>query len=259
MADLAEFQRLLQEEAEPFTAASEALLALKVHFTTLPSLPPTLEETATAVDDRVLARATLEGAVLLDVKRDDSESMNRHMAQLKVYYGDLADSLPPSDAQASVLGLYLLHLLVANELPRFHSELELLTMEQRSWPCVQFPIKIEEHLAEGSYNRAVALLKDVPDAEYARFVQPLMQTVREEIADCMEVAYRPLQLEEAAALLKFGDDAAAMEDFVASRDGWAIADGSLTFDVVEESTMDIPAARLISETLGYATEMERIV
>ncbi|CAN0421390.1 unnamed protein product, partial [Discosporangium mesarthrocarpum] len=72
---------------------------------------------------------------------------------LKPYYLDFAGELPPTETRSAVQGLNLLFLLVENRLAEFHSQLELLSDEERENDCVSFPVKLEQYLMVGSYDQ----------------------------------------------------------------------------------------------------------
>jgi hypothetical protein len=59
-----------------------------------------------------------------------------------------------ADSRRHVLGLHLLHLLVEARLAELHCEVETLSAEDRAAPTVAFPLKLENYLMEGSYNKA---------------------------------------------------------------------------------------------------------
>ena len=57
------------------------------------------------------------------------------------------------------------------------------------------------------------------------------------------------------------DDEKQLLDFVAdAHKDWVIADGQIHFQEAKaKKTQEVPSMRLISETLSYATEIERII
>lgn len=73
------------------------------------------------------AGQVLELAVFLAVKQGDEAAFERNYAQLRVYYSDARGlaGLAPSGQEATLTGLNLLRLLVANRIAEFHSELEV--------------------------------------------------------------------------------------------------------------------------------------
>lgn len=52
-----------------------------------------------------------------------------------------------------MLGLHLLHLLVDANLAQFHTEVELLSPEDKASPFVAFVTNLENCFAEGAYNK----------------------------------------------------------------------------------------------------------
>ena len=66
-----------------------------------------------------LAGETFEQAVLLSVGMEDTQSFQRHFAQLKPFYAEAPTASP---LQCTVCGLNLMLLLVENRLAEFHSE-----------------------------------------------------------------------------------------------------------------------------------------
>jgi 26S proteasome regulatory subunit N12 len=206
----------------------------------------------------------LEHGVLLAVAAGDLEAFRRHMAQLQPYYYNITTDTPPSPRKRHVIGLHLMHLLVANRLSEFHSELELLTETEAADPLIQFPIGLERKLMVGIYDEV--LEGQVPDPSYQYFMNALWQTVRDSIADCMEVSYATLSVKDAAHMMK----CKSIEEWTAytqeSRDDWIVTTDSkgepvLTFQppsTVAQAT-DIPSMDYIQRSLTYATEMERII
>jgi 26S proteasome regulatory subunit N12 len=89
----------------------------------------------------------------------------------------------------------------------------------------------------------------------------LVHTVRDSIADCMEVSYKALSLRDAASMMKFST-VEELQGYVAqSRDDWIAEGGSLTFQPAPapSAASDVPSMQWIQQSLSYATEMERII
>merc|ERR1712172_226360 len=53
----------------------------------------------------------------------------------------------------------------------------------------------------GAYNKVFLIGKNVPADTYLFFVEKLMETIRDEIADCCEKAYGSLPVKDAARIL----------------------------------------------------------
>lgn len=102
-----------------------------------------------------------------------------------------------------------------------------------------------------------------PHPAYGFFMSLLLDTVRDAVADCSEAAYLRLGADAAKAILLLDSDAALAEYAAAKHPGWALQGGFVHFGQdhgpKHAKASDVPSLSLIAETLGYATELERIV
>jgi len=204
--------------------------------------------------------AALECGVFLAVQAEDLDLFSRHMQQLQPLYA----TLTTTPRKNHVTGLSLMALLVSSSSSEFHSELELLTKEQEADPFLQFPIAVDRKLMVGIYDEVLTMT--LPDPSYQFFMDQLNSTVRDAIADCMEVSYEQLSLKEAAEIMKFeGGVGEELKDYIETvREDWIVEGDTITFQVSPAqgaaiSAQDIPSAQWIQQSLTYATEMERIV
>ena len=158
-----------------------------------------------------------------------------------------------------MLGLNLLRLLVQNRTAEFHTELELLSPAAHASAHVKHAVALEQHIMEGAYNKVLAARAAVPDASYAWFMEQLAATVRDEIGACAEAAYATLSLPAAQQLLRL-DTPAQTAAYVAAR-GWVVRGDVIDFAATRGGGGEaaIPAQQLISNTLAYARELERII
>ncbi|KAF0697170.1 Aste57867_12164 [Aphanomyces stellatus] len=241
--------------------AKDILRNLKIALIQLPSLPPTTTESPTAVQERKLARDVLESATIMSVKEEDSAAFERNITQLKVYYNSFGDQLPKSPLHYPLLGTRLLHLLVENRMAEFHGELEILPSEGRADPNIAFAMKLEQYLMEGSYNKVLEARTNEPNPYFKWFMSQLLQTVRDAIADCAEIAYPSLGLEDAAKMMIFPSAQEFTAYVQSKKPDWAIKDNVVWFQAPQKhlGAADIPSLRLVRETLSYATELDRIV
>eukprot|EP00123_Amoebidium_parasiticum_P019446 comp25645_c0_seq1/m.47016 comp25645_c0_seq1/g.47016 ORF comp25645_c0_seq1/g.47016 comp25645_c0_seq1/m.47016 type:complete len:265 (-) comp25645_c0_seq1:26-820(-) len=233
----------------------QLLKQLKIALTHLSFLPvnekPTQEEV-------LLARDVLEIGALWSIKTEDVPSFERYMAQLKNYYFDLAwSTLPESEHRSELLGLNLLRLLAQNHIPDFHTELELLPTSSLSHPHIAYPMKLEQYLIEGSYNKILHARAGCPAESYLFFINILSDTVREEIGVCCEKAYDNIPVSELRKILFLEKDEDAMK--IAQKRGWKMSGGAFQFTAPPKATNEIPAAKLIAQTMSYARELEKIV
>jgi len=210
-----------------------------------------------------IAISALEMGVLISVVDQDLEAFARNLSQLKPYYTpSFTTATDPTQSQkCHILGLNLMYLLVENNLSEFHAELELLTPLEADAPYLKFPITLERQLMVGSYDEVLSAGLRVPDPSYSFFVDNLLQTVRDSIADCLEVGYRTMSVEDAVGMMRFGGRQELMEYVEEYRDDWIVEGDEICFQVVEGGSRpsDIPSMKLIAQSLSYATELERIV
>ena len=227
-------------------------------MTQFQSLLPVPVQTSTAAQEKALATEALEQAVLLSVAMGDTDSFQRHIAQLKPLYQ--GGQCSPGDSRSVVTGLNLMFLLVENRLAEFHSELELLSEAERSIEAIAFPIRLEQYLMVGAFNQVLSAKSLQPHPSFAFFMASVVDTVRENIAECAEVAYPSLN-EAAAMELLMLDSAADLAAFIASNhEDWVVEGGIIVFATpMGAKASEVPSMRLITEAVNYATELERIV
>mmetsp|Transcript_7473 Transcript_7473/g.13393 ORF Transcript_7473/g.13393 Transcript_7473/m.13393 type:complete len:220 (+) Transcript_7473:67-726(+) len=171
-------------------------------------------------DERALAREILELACFLSIRRQDPQAFERHVAQLKLYYTDHKTDAP-SDQKYPILGLYLLHLLASDRIGEFHTELELIPVDEHENKYIKQPIELERCLMEGNYDKILKAQKDVPDAYSPFFMERLMETVRQKVGASLERSNSP--------------------------------------DADAQKRQEIPALDLMQYVIGYAMDLERIV
>jgi 26S proteasome regulatory subunit N12 len=83
---------------------------------------------------------------------------------------------------------------------------------------------------------------------------------RGDIAECAEKSYDYLSLSDAQRILMLTSKESLLQ-FVASmkENGWLVEGDKVIFKVEKKVPLTIPTMKLIAQTLGYASEMERIV
>lgn len=237
--------------------------------------------------ERLLAREALELACFLSIRSRDLAGFERHVTQLKTYYQDFG-SLLASKHQHPILGLYLLHLLAADRIGEFHTELELIPDSDHDNLYVKQPVQLERNIMEGNYAKILEAQKDVPNMYYPFFMERLVETVRQKVGASLERSYEELNIQEAAKMLILNDveklkEFARKENERKAREQeddpmlfgdatpsfgrrppvglikWEVADGKLFFKRSAEKQLEIPALDLMVNTIGYATDLERIV
>lgn len=234
-------------EAGDVVGGKETLSKLKIQMLDFP--PGSVSHSQIAVE-------CMEIGILMMADDGDLDAFARNVAQIKPMYAALEQTTP---RKCHILGLNLMNLLVDNRLSEFHAELELLTEEESRNVFVTFPINLERQLMVGIYDEVLNVT--VPDESYQFFVDNLLQTVRDSIADCVEVSYKTMKISDAMTMMKFGTQEELLEYVEECRDDWIVENDTLCFQPPPSGSKagDIPSMKLITQNLSYATEMERIV
>ena len=185
------------------------------------------------------------------------------MSQLKTYYVDYEQLLPESAYRFELLGLNLLSLLSKNKIADFHTELEQLPSDSlRNNPYIRCPVTLEQFIMEGSYNKVLMLKDNLPAESYAFFVDKLLDTIRDEIASCMEKAYDSITVKECAKMLQL--DTRTTNKYISEK-GWNVVsvgkEQKIKFEHEGEDKMneEVPTEELAKMAITYAREMEQIV
>jgi hypothetical protein len=125
------------------------------------------------------ARETLELGAIISIRLKDTVSFTRYFQQLQPFYSLPEAVLPQDGGHASkVTGLYLLLLLSDGDYAGFHTLLETLEVAAAQAgrgleddQFIQYPIRLEQALMEGSYDRVWGETKSerVPSEEFGMF------------------------------------------------------------------------------------------
>lgn len=239
---------------------------LKIALTEITFLPASEAEADSAAGlrkDLLIGRDVLEIGALFSVLQKDLPAFERYLLQLKCYYFDYEKELPESAYKYQILGLNLIRLLSQNRLAEFHTELELLPPDQIQQNIfISHPVSLEQWLMEGRYNKVFLSKGNVPADSYTFFIDLLLDTIRAEIASCIEAAYEQISLQEAARILFF-NNASLVEPFARQlKKEWVISDNRLIFKANsggEKAPDKIPARQVMAQAIEYARELETIV
>lgn len=170
------------------STVGQLLPQMKVLLLNLSFLPTGRESPADA-KELMLARNTLEIGALWSIEVKNIPSFQRYVAQVKTYYFDYGTQLADSAYKYHILGLNLLSLLAQNRLAEFHTEMELLSVDELQNIYIKHPISLEQFLMEGSFHKVFISKGNVPAQNYNYFIDILIHTIRDEIASCAEKAY----------------------------------------------------------------------
>lgn len=115
---------------------------------------------------------------------------------------------------------------------------------------------------EGSYNKVFLAKNQIPSPYYMLFIDVLLNTIRIEIASCLEAAFDSVRIVDAARLL-FLNNADDLKNFCSGRQ-W-IMDGngkSISFNkpqIADVLTAKVASKQIASQIIEYALELEKIV
>ena len=206
-----------------------------------------------------MAAAALEYGAIMAVMMENMVLFERNINQLLPIY-KCCPNLPASALKRKVQGLNLMFLLVENRLSDFHSVLEGYSADDLGDPQVDYPVQLERELMVGGYDRFLSSNSSLPDPLYAFFFSSLLSTVRDNVADAMEVSYTTLNASEAQKMLMFGTESELAAFVREAREDWLVQGKEIRFSTAEnKEKSDIPSMKIMAQTLGYATELERIV
>lgn len=115
---------------------------------------------------------------------------------------------------------------------------------------------------EGSYNKVFLAKSQVPSPYYTFFVDVLLNTIRVEIASCLEAAFDSIAVGDAIRLL-FLSNVSDFKRFLSAR-RWVLSPDSKTilFPSNKESrelTAKVASQQIASQIIEYAVELEKIV
>jgi 26S proteasome regulatory subunit N12 len=255
---LKEFKTLFNQNNPDVSKCKPLLSKMKLAMIQFNLIPPFAADEKVAKKQLLLAREVLELATLLSLADKDEEAFERYINQVKPFYNDYSHLLSDSERKWPILGLNLLFLLSENRIAEFHTELELIPRADQSNLYITYPTELEKRLMEGNYNKVLAARTASPLPFFQFFMDKLVTTVRCKLADCTEKAYKTFPLSQLATLLLLPDDK-ALKEFCQERE-WKQEGGEILFAEGTQATKSsVPTFRLITETLQYATELERIV
>jgi hypothetical protein len=210
-----------------------------------------------------------------------------------------AAAMPQATSQRPLItALHLLSLLTRQDVAAFHTCLESLPQALLSTPEVTWAAQLEQHITEGSYQEVHALLSSPPSTTspdaFRALAQQVSASIQREIADCVGSAYTSLPMVNLAALLMMPDGSKQAIRALCDERGWQLdaANGRVLFKpsgggaptasrlagtnnaeamaVDQEDMSALPGAdseayggdarrAMLSQTLGYARELESIV
>ena len=176
--------QLRKPHAASQTQTTTLLSKAKLALLSLNALVPT---PTTSPHLLALAREVLELGALYSIRLQQPEAFTRYFQQLQPFYEQPHSSFgakkkdDDKSQRSKITGLYLLLLLTKGDYAGFHTVLEGLEVEAGSEGAragelekdgfVQYPVKLEQWLMEGSYDRVWGATKreGVPSEEFGVF------------------------------------------------------------------------------------------
>uniref|UniRef100_A0A8U8C6M6 26S proteasome non-ATPase regulatory subunit 8 n=1 Tax=Geospiza parvula TaxID=87175 RepID=A0A8U8C6M6_GEOPR len=225
----------------------EALGRLKVALLDLNFLPTS--GSAMTKQQLILARDILEIGAQTFWNIPGCSGMSQNVPEPR------REELPESASRHQLLGLNLLFLLSQNRVAEVPPELERLNL------FIRHPVSLEQqYLMEGSYNKVFLAKGNIPAESYTFFIDILLDTIRDEIAGCIEAAYERILFPEAARILFFSSPR-KMTDYAKKR-GWVLGPSNYySFGGRQQKAEDppIPSTELATQVIEYARQLEMIV
>lgn len=157
--------------------ASALLSRAKLSLLKLNALVPTPQTSSKHLHQ---AREVLELGALISIRQKNPEAFNRYFQQLQPFYSLPAERWGSHDKgsnKSKVTGLHLLLLLSQGDYAAFHTVIESLEVAHGGKKrldedaFIQYPMRLEQALMEGSYDRVWGETKGerVPSEEFAVF------------------------------------------------------------------------------------------
>ncbi|KAL0238157.1 hypothetical protein GEMRC1_012630 [Eukaryota sp. GEM-RC1] len=213
---LDELRSLMSKKPCPLSQCGDLLSQLKLAALMFEST--ITGNSATAEEETLLFQEILERSCLIAIHSQDPQLFLRNFHQLEgVYSSPHLKSQSPN--HNLLLACYLLSLLAENNLSEFHIKLDMLSHEIKQDPLVHFAIKLERSLMEGAYFFLNESMSNLPTPEFQPFIDLVISTTREDVAECIERSFETLPLSQVAQLLSLGEKEAVR--FVKEH-GWQV-------------------------------------
>lgn len=152
---------------------------------------------------------------------------------------------------------------VSSEYSLSTKEIETLPLDViQSNSFINHPILLEQYLMEGSYNKVFLAKSQVPSPYYTFFIDVLLDTIRIEVASCLETAFDNIAVVDAVRLL-FLSDLNELKKFLSTRQWVLSTDGRIiSFPQSRDMnplTAKVASQQIASQIIEYAVELEKIV
>ena len=154
------FELLKKQFNSSDSAAINTLEIMKSQLTKQGLLIPSLNDGEFTMSRYIYWQGeTLEIGALVAIHNTDIQAFELYLNLLKQFY-----AIKDSPLKLKILGINLLRLLAQVKISKFHIELISISSNDIKNPLIAFPVKIEQCLMEGSYNR---IFKDALPCYYS--------------------------------------------------------------------------------------------
>ena len=97
-------------------------------------------------------------------------------------------------------------------------------------PLIQFSVQIEGYLTTGRYNRIQECVRQLPHPLFSYLMTGLLESIREDIENCVEESYSQLSVQEFGKLVGWTGSENDMLQSIRERHGtWMVRDGVIVF------------------------------
>ncbi|BAM41560.1 26S proteasome regulatory subunit [Theileria orientalis strain Shintoku] len=226
-------------------------------------------------------RTFLETAALIFLEANDTENFKSLYSQLQPFYFDLNNILPKSEHMTTILSMWMLHLLSDNKIGDLYMLLEKIPNDVKQDDKIAFVINLERLMMEGNLHQLLELdtqdgtppqgrtasrCHDRCGSEYYKIIA---STARNKIASSIELCYRHLSLDYVSNLLKLKNRNETL-DFISYYNQyklqqdpesvpWKVADNYVIFQNEVGAKHKIPSRELLSNSLEYLHDLEKII
>lgn len=195
----------------------------------------------------------------------DGLSFERYFCQLSstIYFaaGQSLDSVA-GDRKWLLIGLQLLNLLVTGRTAEFHILMEQLPESHLlTNPFIIYPLKLEQSLIEGTYNRIWEAKQSAPAVEYGWFVDGLVDNIRNELIHSMEHSMTSVSVDELAKLLVVDRNDMQSISSVASQRGWHVNGNDIVISGPYQKAANLKSnsSSDLGKVLEYSHHLEQII
>ena len=218
-------------------------------------------------NDLQITMSILEIGALISINLFKMDEFSNYIIQLKPFY-EINELNSRSNQKNKLLSLNLLYLLTKGDLAMFHIELEnfqnfnLNVDDLEKDEFLSIPIKFEKWIIDGDFNKVNEVLSkknNFPCKEFNIFESGLLNSIRINISNNIELVYKQLPIENLKILL-FLNEISEVKEFI-DQYGWKFEKNIVYFDKNELKFEDNinDDREIIKNSLIYAKEMETII